>query len=168
MNSSCRAPTLPTSVRFARYPNYAHQQSNARADTRRSIADSSAPRPLWLRRRKLLQGSRGFESVDGCQRLGGRLSKVLAGSASLTRRRAQRRSPNPVGGLAPTAATQMRPQQEPSTQEVLAGFVERVPFHNNENGFCVLRAKARGHRDLVTVIGHAATISAGGGVNGSG
>jgi exodeoxyribonuclease V alpha subunit len=27
--------------------------------------------------------------------------------------------------------------------------------------FCVLRVKARGHRDLVTVVGHAATISAG-------
>ena len=45
--------------------------------------------------------------------------------------------------------------------EVLAGLVERVTFHNPENGFCVLRIKARGHRDLVTVIGHAATISAG-------
>lgn len=45
--------------------------------------------------------------------------------------------------------------------EVLAGLVERVTFHNAENGFCVLRAKARGHRDLVTVVGHAATISAG-------
>jgi hypothetical protein len=33
---------------------------------------------------------------------------------------------------------------------VLAGLVERVTFHNAENGFCVLRAKARGHRDLVT------------------
>jgi exodeoxyribonuclease V alpha subunit len=44
---------------------------------------------------------------------------------------------------------------------VLAGLVERVTFHNAENGFCVLRAKARGHRDLVTVVGHAATISAG-------
>jgi exodeoxyribonuclease V alpha subunit len=39
--------------------------------------------------------------------------------------------------------------------------VERVTFHNEENGFCVLRAKARGHCDLVTVVGHAATISAG-------
>jgi exodeoxyribonuclease V alpha subunit len=48
-----------------------------------------------------------------------------------------------------------------SEREVLAGLVERVTFHNAENGFCVLRAKARGHRDLVTVIGHAATISAG-------
>jgi exodeoxyribonuclease V alpha subunit len=55
----------------------------------------------------------------------------------------------------------MKPQPEPSTQEVLAGLVERVTFHNVENGFCVLRAKARGHRELVTVIGHAAIISAG-------
>ena len=40
--------------------------------------------------------------------------------------------------------------------EVLAGLVERVTFHNPENGFCVLRVKARGHRDLVTTVGHAA------------
>src|SRR6201998_3326739 len=55
----------------------------------------------------------------------------------------------------------MKPQQEPSSQEVLAGLVERVTFHNDDNGFCVLRIKARGHRDLITVVGHAATISAG-------
>ena len=62
----------------------------------------------------------------------------------------------------------MKPQAEPSTREVLAGLVERVTFHNAENGFCVLRAKARGHRDLVTVVGHAATISAGEWVTASG
>ncbi len=45
--------------------------------------------------------------------------------------------------------------------EVLAGSIERITFHNPCNGFCVLRIKARGHRDLVTVIGHAAEISAG-------
>ncbi len=45
--------------------------------------------------------------------------------------------------------------------ENLAGLVERVTFHNEENGFCVLRLKARGQRDLITVIGHAAMISAG-------
>src|SRR6202162_2351581 len=55
----------------------------------------------------------------------------------------------------------MKLQPEPSTQEGLAGLVERVTYHNGENGFCVLRAKARGHRDLVTVIGHAAAIAAG-------
>src|SRR5271166_4193774 len=55
-----------------------------------------------------------------------------------------------------------------SSQEVLAGLVERVTFHNAENGFCVLRAKARGHRDLVTVVGHAAIISAGEWITASG
>jgi exodeoxyribonuclease V alpha subunit len=55
----------------------------------------------------------------------------------------------------------MKPSPENSTQEVLAGLVERVTYHNDENGFCVLRTKARGQRDLVTVVGHAATIAAG-------
>jgi exodeoxyribonuclease V alpha subunit len=55
------------------------------------------------------------------------------------------------------ATIHMKPQPESSNQEVLPGIVERVTFHNAENGFCVLRAKARGHRDLVTVVGHAAT-----------
>lgn len=49
----------------------------------------------------------------------------------------------------------------PATGEVLAGTVERVTFHSEESGFCVLRVKARGHRDLVTTVGHAAMISAG-------
>src|SRR6188474_1021290 len=62
----------------------------------------------------------------------------------------------------------MKPQPESSAQEVLAGLVERVTLHNAENGFCVLRAKARGHRDLVTVVGHAATISAGEWITASG
>src|SRR6188768_1748308 len=62
----------------------------------------------------------------------------------------------------------MKAQPESSTQEVLAGLVERVTFHNTENGFCVLRAKARGQRDLVIIIGHAATISAGEWVTASG
>ena len=52
-------------------------------------------------------------------------------------------------------------QAQQTPQEVLAGIVERVTFHNAENGFCVLRVKARGVRDLVTVVGHAAAISAG-------
>ena len=52
--------------------------------------------------------------------------------------------------------------------EVLAGLVDRVTFHNPENGFCVLRVKARGQRDLITVIGHAAMISAGEFVQASG
>src|ERR1700752_3616889 len=62
----------------------------------------------------------------------------------------------------------MKSQPQPTTQEVLAGPVERVTFHNDESGFCVLRIKARGHRDLVTVIGHAAIISAGEWITASG
>jgi exodeoxyribonuclease V alpha subunit len=52
--------------------------------------------------------------------------------------------------------------------EVLAGLVERVTFHSAETGFCVLRVKARGHRDLVTTIGHAAMVSAGEWITASG
>src|SRR6266403_1487337 len=62
----------------------------------------------------------------------------------------------------------MQPEPVPSDREVLAGLVERVTFHNEENGFCVLRIKARGHRDLITVIGHAAIISAGEWITASG
>ena len=62
----------------------------------------------------------------------------------------------------------MKPQPDSSTQEVLVGLVERVTFHNAASGFCVLRAKARGHRDLVTVVGHAATILAGEWITASG
>ena len=52
-------------------------------------------------------------------------------------------------------------QTAASPSEVLVGHVERVTFHSSESGFCVLRIKARGHRDLVTTVGHAAMISAG-------
>lgn len=55
----------------------------------------------------------------------------------------------------------MKPSPTKTATEVLAGLVERVTFHNEENGFAVLRVKARGKRDLITVVGHAAVISAG-------
>ena len=55
----------------------------------------------------------------------------------------------------------MKVEFQPSDREVLAGLVERVTYQNTDNGFCVVRVKARGHRDLVTLVGHAATISAG-------
>ena len=57
---------------------------------------------------------------------------------------------------------------ESSDREILAGLVERVTFHNPENGFCVLRTKARGHRDLVTVVGHAAMVGPGEWITASG
>src|SRR5919199_1729422 len=58
----------------------------------------------------------------------------------------------------------------PSTypMEHLTGAVERVTFHSEETGFCVLRVKVRGHRDLVTVVGTAATITPGEYIEGQG
>ncbi|MFN7741335.1 MAG: AAA family ATPase [Cyanobacteriota bacterium] len=61
--------------------------------------------------------------------------------------------------MAPHVGMNEQPAAQPT--EVLAGSIERVTFHNAESGFCVLRIKARGHRELVTVVGHAAEISAG-------
>src|ERR1700722_15288818 len=62
----------------------------------------------------------------------------------------------------------MKTQPQPSDREVLAGLVERVTYQNAENGFCVIRVKARSQRDLVTVVGHAATIAAGEWITASG
>jgi exodeoxyribonuclease V alpha subunit len=36
----------------------------------------------------------------------------------------------------------------------LGGAIERVTFHNLDTGYCVLRVRAKGHADLVTVVGH--------------
>jgi exodeoxyribonuclease V alpha subunit len=58
--------------------------------------------------------------------------------------------------------------QASEDSEVLAGLVERVVFHNPESGFCVLRVEARGHREPVTIVGHAPLISAGEFVQASG
>ncbi len=52
-----------------------------------------------------------------------------------------------------------RPEQPPS--ESITGLIERVTFHNEENGFVVLRVQVKGHRDLVTVVGSVATVTAG-------
>jgi hypothetical protein len=40
-----------------------------------------------------------------------------------------------------------------SSTEVFASLVDRVTFHNSDNGFCVLRVKLRGQRDLITLEG---------------
>jgi exodeoxyribonuclease V alpha subunit len=52
--------------------------------------------------------------------------------------------------------------------ESLSGLIERVTFFNEENGFGVLQVKARGHRDLVTVVGSLPSVSAGEWVNAQG
>jgi exodeoxyribonuclease V alpha subunit len=45
--------------------------------------------------------------------------------------------------------------------ESLSGSVERVTFHNSENGFAVLRVQVKGKRGLVTVVGQTPRAVAG-------
>ena len=45
--------------------------------------------------------------------------------------------------------------------EKLSGLVERVTFHSGVNGYCVLRLKVKGEQDLVTLIGHAPSVTPG-------
>jgi exodeoxyribonuclease V alpha subunit len=45
--------------------------------------------------------------------------------------------------------------------ESLSGVIERITFHNLDNGYCVLRVRAAGHRDVVTVVGHLSQAVAG-------
>ena len=48
----------------------------------------------------------------------------------------------------------------PPAEEV-CGLIERVTFHSDESGFCVLRVKARGRRDETTIVGSLPTVTAG-------
>lgn len=57
------------------------------------------------------------------------------------------------------ASPQPQPQSNPA--ERLAGLVERVTFHNADSGFCVLRLKVKGERDLITLVGHAPSVTPG-------
>src|ERR1700680_58618 len=45
--------------------------------------------------------------------------------------------------------------------EGISGLIERVTFHNDESGFCVLRVKTQGHREETTVVGSLPAVTAG-------
>jgi exodeoxyribonuclease V alpha subunit len=45
--------------------------------------------------------------------------------------------------------------------ESISGLIERVTFFSEESGFAVLKVKAKGRRDLVTVIGSLPSVTAG-------
>jgi exodeoxyribonuclease V alpha subunit len=53
------------------------------------------------------------------------------------------------------------PTHSDHDREPLSGLVERVTFHSADSGFCVLRVKVRGHRELVTLTGSAASVQPG-------
>ena len=52
--------------------------------------------------------------------------------------------------------------------DILNGFIERVTYHNPENGFAVLRVKVKGRADLVSVVGSTTSVTAGEHVEASG
>ena len=52
------------------------------------------------------------------------------------------------------------PERRAATEEI-SGLIERVTFHNDESGFCVLRVKTPGHRDETTVVGSLPSVTAG-------
>jgi exodeoxyribonuclease V alpha subunit len=52
------------------------------------------------------------------------------------------------------------PERRPVTEEI-SGLIERVTFHNDDSGFCVLRVKARGQREETTVVGSLPSVTAG-------
>ncbi len=51
--------------------------------------------------------------------------------------------------------------QQTAAQESLSGSIERITFHNPENGFCILKIKIKSKEDLVTVLGVSACVTAG-------
>ena len=46
-------------------------------------------------------------------------------------------------------------------ERTLSGIIDRVTYHNAENGFAVLRVKAKGRKDLATVVGRIAAVAPG-------
>lgn len=46
-------------------------------------------------------------------------------------------------------------------EDAISGLVERVTFHNPENGFCVLKVQVENHRHLVAVLGTVPAVAPG-------
>jgi len=46
-------------------------------------------------------------------------------------------------------------------EDAISGLVERVTFHNPENGFCVLKVQVENHRELICVLGTLPAVAPG-------
>ncbi len=55
----------------------------------------------------------------------------------------------------------MKKTEKTEKQESLSGSIERVTFHSEATGFCVLRLKAKEQLDLMTVVGYLAAANPG-------
>ena len=66
--------------------------------------------------------------------------------------------------MPPRRPFRKRPSTEPlpgGPEDALSGQVERVTFHNEENGFCVLKVKVQGRKEPVSVLGTLPSVAAG-------
>jgi exodeoxyribonuclease V alpha subunit len=57
---------------------------------------------------------------------------------------------------------------EPTPTETITGVVERITFHNLDNGYVVLKVRAPRHRDFITVVGTLSSVVAGEYISGIG
>ena len=55
----------------------------------------------------------------------------------------------------------MPPPRNATKPEVLRGLVDRVVFHNEDNGYCILKIVPAGRQDVVSLIGKAPRVVAG-------
>jgi len=51
------------------------------------------------------------------------------------------------------------PELRPATEQI-SGVIERVTFHNDDSGLCVLRIKTKGHREETTVVESLPSVTA--------
>jgi exodeoxyribonuclease V alpha subunit len=55
--------------------------------------------------------------------------------------------------------TAAMPERRPVTEQI-SGVIERVTFHNDNSGFCVLRIQTKGQREETTVVGSLPSVTA--------
>ena len=73
--------------------------------------------------------------------------------------------------MPPRRTFQKKISREPlpgGPEDALSGQVERVTFHNEENGFCVLKVKVQGRKEPVSVLGTLPSVAAGEWITGQG
>src|SRR5262249_38971274 len=84
-----------------------------------------------------------------------------SGRTSATARRGRRRRGTRCGWWACRTGRYTAPEAMSTNGEPISGVVERITFHNLDNGYVVLKVRAPKHRDLVTVVGTLSSVAAG-------
>src|ERR1035441_8955003 len=64
------------------------------------------------------------------------------------------------GKIESPTMTAAMPERRPATEQI-SGVIERVTFHNDNSGFCVLRIQTKGQREETTVVGSLPSVTAG-------